>query len=141
VFIITLGFRVFLPNLELVVQQSVSKQLSIILYHQFFISSGVYRMFSFLITLSHHIFQIRCADSETRILQSRSAPGSCFPEFVLNWVRVQLTMLPIHGWCHSRFFQAQISSASSQTSLCPGDSHRVRIWSIVLGTPQCGHSH
>ena len=131
--------RAFFPYLGLVRQQSVLSLKSIILYHQFFISSGVQGIFSFFITLLHCSFHIRCADSDIRILHSLFTLG-CFSPFILQLAITQLTMLPTQGYCHSRFFWVHIYLASSHISFCLGVSQCISIWSMVSGTLQCGHS-
>jgi len=114
--------------------------MSNILYHLFLISSSVKGMFSFLITLSHLSFQIRCTDSDTSILQRWFAPRMCFPSSVLNSVSEQHIIFPVSGQRHPRLFFSHSRSAKSHITFWPGDSHWVRIWSIDSTTPQCVHS-
>jgi hypothetical protein len=64
--------------LFVILQSSCSRSL-ITDSHLFWISSSVKGALSFAITLSHRIFQMKYADSATRIFQSLVSPPSRFP--------------------------------------------------------------
>jgi hypothetical protein len=136
----SLKFEARFPNLcRSVRSRSKRKRWFIQLNHLLCISrSEKYFVGSLPLSMTrvHRSFQIRCAVSEIRIRNSRSAPLSGLPLAVLKCASPQAKMLP-------KFISGQSCPVISQSSRAkfhnvsrPGASHSIRMCSIESSTSQ-----
>jgi hypothetical protein len=113
----------FFSYLECVILQSICIRAFIVLTQRLCISISVGWRPSFFINFSHLIFQIKYADSVTRMRYRCASPVLCLLSESLNAAGPAPRITPSPGHGQSGFLLIHVSLASCYTSFCPGTSH------------------